>query len=73
MVYVIYQIEGTQNKKDATTELKNNGFGVYVYFKTPFQHRFIGCCSVKEAKTVYNNILNQNKDLYGCVVSIEGV
>jgi hypothetical protein len=73
MVYVIYQIEGSQNKKEALTELKTNGLGIYVYFKTPFQHRFIGCSNMKEAKKVYNKILNKNNDLYGCVVSIEGV
>jgi len=68
--YIIIQLDKDTQK--AKEELIREGYAIYVYFETPFQYRFIGCNNKTQAKEVYNKIM-KNKDLYGCVVSINCV
>lgn len=76
-VYPIYKIQqadiilNNKVKKEAIKELKEKGYPYHVYFQTPFQFRFIGTNTIKDAKKVYNKIMTDNKDLYGCIVSVE--
>jgi len=69
----IYQTIDRKNISEAIKELINFGCSYYVYFETPFSVRYIGFDNVQNAKRAYNQILKVNKDLYGCVVSVDNV
>lgn len=69
--YLIVQLE--KDIKKAKEELINNGCVWFVYFESTFQTKFIGFTYLESAKRIYKQIKNKNKDLFGCVLSIENV
>ena len=65
------QMHSEKNTKPAEYWLLNNNYTHYVYFETPYMVYYLGCHSLAEAKKKYQKIMDREKDLYGCVLSVQ--